>query len=217
MPPRTVSRRDFLKLTGLALGTGVVACSGLTALAAYSPSVTLPEFTVGDQNMSKKILIAYASKCGSTGEVAAAIGKTLAQNGAHVDVMPINKVTDLPGSQVVFVGSAIRMAKWLPEAADFVSENRTILQRVPTAFFTVCATMSEDTPANRAKAEGFIEPVRTVLAPAAEGYFAGKVDPERLSFIDNMMLKVKGTPVGDFRNWDKIRDWAQSTYAQICT
>ncbi len=217
MSTQTLSRRDFLKITGLALGTGVVACSGLTALAAYSPSVTLPEFTVGDQNMSKKILIAYASKCGSTGEVATAIGKTLAQYGARVDVMPLNKVTDLPGYQVVFVGSAIRMAKWLPEAANFVSENRTILQRVPTAYFTVCMTMIEDTPANRAKAAEFIGPVRAVLAPAVEGYFAGKVDPKRLSFIENTMLNVKGTPVGDFRNWDKIRDWAQSTYAQICT
>ncbi len=216
MPPRTWSRRDFLKITGLALGTGIVACGGLTALATYSPSVTLPESTLGDQNMSKKILIAYASKCGSTGEVATAIGKTLAQNGARVDVLPLQKVTDLPGYQVVFVGSAIRVAKWLPEAADFVRENRTLLQRVPTAYFTVCATMIEDTPANRAKAAGFIEPVRTVLTPAAEGYFAGKVDPQRLSFIDNTMLKIKGVPVGDFRNWDKIRDWASSTYAQIC-
>ncbi len=217
MSTQTLSRRDFLKITGLALGTSVVACSGLTALATSSPSVALPESALGDQDVSKKILIAYASKCGSTAEVATAIGNTLAQNGARVDVLPLNKVTDLPGYQVVFVGSAIRVAKWLPEAANFVSENRAILKRVPTAYFTVCMTLSEDTPANRAKAAGFIEPVRTLLAPAAEGYFAGKVDPQRLSFIDNTLLKAKGTPVGDFRNWDKIRDWASSTYAQICT
>ncbi len=216
MPTRTLSRRDFLKIAGLTLGTSVAVCSGLTVLATYSPSVTPSESTLGDQNMSKKILVAYASKCGSTGEVATAIGKTLAQYSARVDVMPLKKVTDLASYQVVFVGSAIRVAKWLPEAVDFVRENRTILQRVPTAFFTVCMTLAEDTPANRAKAAGFIEPVRTVFAPAAEGYFAGKVDPGRLSFIDNTMLNVKGVPVGDFRNWDKIRDWASSTYAQIC-
>ncbi len=217
MPPRTWSRRDFIKITGFTLGAGVVACSGLTALATYSPSATLPESTFGAPTMTRKILIAYASKCGSTGEVATAIGQTLAQNGARVDVRPLKEVADLPGYQVVFVGSAIRVAKWLPEAADFVRENRTILQRVPTAYFTVCATMIEDTPANRAKAAGFLEPVRTMLVPAAEGYFAGKVDPKRLSFIENTLLKAKGTPVGDFRNWDQIRDWAQSTYAQICT
>jgi menaquinone-dependent protoporphyrinogen oxidase len=217
MPARTLSRRNFLKITGIALGTGVVACSGVTALATHGPSITLPEATFGDQSMSKKILIAYASKCGSTGEVATEIGKTLAQNGVRVDVLPLKKVTDLSSYQAVFVGSAIRMGKWLREAADFVREKRTDLQRVPTAYFTVCMTMVEDTPAIRAKAAGFLDPVRAVLAPAAEGYFAGKVDPDRLSFLESTMFKAKGGTVGDFRDWDKIRGWAQSTYTQICT
>jgi menaquinone-dependent protoporphyrinogen oxidase len=215
MPTKTLSRRDFLKITGITLGTGVVACSGLTALAVHSPAVTLPESTYGDQNMSKKILIAYASKCGSTGEVASAIGKTLAQTGARVDVLPLKHVTDLSGYQVVFVGSAIRMGKWLPEAVTFVSENSASLQRVPTAYFTMCATLIEDTTANRAKAAGFLEPVRAVLTPAAEGYFAGKVDPDKLSFLENMALKAKSVPQGDFRDWTEITNWAQGTYAQI--
>ena len=122
MPKKTLSRRDFLKITGITLGTSVVACSGLTALATHSPAITLPESTYGDQNMSKKILITYASKCGSTGEVASAIGKTLAQTGVRVDVLPLRKVTNLSDYQAVFVGSAIRMGKWLREAADFVGD-----------------------------------------------------------------------------------------------
>ncbi len=216
MPTRTLSRRDFLKTAGLAVGAGVVACSGLTSVATYKPSVLMPESTFGDQNVSKRILIAYASKGGSTAEVASAIGKTLAQNGARVDVTPIDKVTHLEDYQAVFVGSAIRTAKWLAEAANFVRENQPSLQRVPTVFFTVCMTMVEDTPETRARAAGFLEPVRKVLAPAAEGYFAGKVDPQRLSFLESTMLKLKSTPVGDFRDWNKIRDWAQSTYALVC-
>ncbi len=216
MPKQTLSRRDFLKITGITLGSSVVACSGLAALATHRPAVNLSESTYGDQSMSKKILITYASKCGSTGEVAEAIGKTLAQAGARVDVMPLKKVTNLSDYQAVFVGSAIRVGKWLPEAANFVSENRASLQRVPTAYFTVCATMIEDIPASRAKAAGFIEPVRAVLAPAVEGYFAGKVDPETLSFLENTMLKAKNVPQGDFRDWDKVTSWAQSTYAQLC-
>jgi menaquinone-dependent protoporphyrinogen oxidase len=215
MSTRTVSRRDFLKTAGITFGVGVVACGGLTTLAAYSPSIPMPESTFGDRTASKKVLVAYASKCGSTGEVASAIGKTLAQNGARVDVMPLKEVTDLSSYQAIFIGSAIRVAKWLPEAVDFVSQNRAILQRVPAAYFTVCMTMVEDTPASRSKAAGFIEPVRAVLAPVAEGYFAGMVDPKRLSFIENTMLSAKGVPQGDFRDWNKITDWAQDTYSQI--
>jgi menaquinone-dependent protoporphyrinogen oxidase len=216
MPTQTLSRRGFLRTTGIALGAGVVACTGLAALATHSPAVNLPESYYGDKNMSKTVLVTYASKCVSTGEVANAIGKTLAQAGVRVDVLPLKNVTNLSGYQAVFVGSAIRMAKWLPEAADFISENRAILQRVPTAYFTVCATMIGDTPANRARAAAFVEPVRTVLIPAAEGYFAGKVDPASLSFFENISLKAKGVPQGDFRDWEKITSWVQSTYAQIC-
>jgi menaquinone-dependent protoporphyrinogen oxidase len=215
MPARTLSRRDFLKVTGITLGASAAACSGLAVLATHRPTITLTESTYGEQNMSKKILITYASKCGSTGEVAEAIGKTLVQNGAQVDVYPLKKVTRLSDYQGFFVGSAIRVAKWLPEATDFVSENRAILQSVPTAYFTVCMTLAEDTPANRVKAAGFLAPVRTVLAPAAEGYFAGKVDPHRLSFLENIMLKAKDVPRGDFRAWDRITSWAQDTYTQL--
>jgi menaquinone-dependent protoporphyrinogen oxidase len=193
-----------------------VACSGLTALATYHPPVTFPESAFGNQNTSKKVLVAYASKCGSTGEVATAIGETLAQNDVRVDVMPLKEVADLSGYQAVFVGSAIRVGKWLREAVDFVSDNRAALQQVPMAYFTVCMTMAEDTPANRARAAGFIDPVRTVLAPTAEGYFAGKVDFKRLSLLESTMLKAKGGIEGDFRDWNKIKDWAQNTYTQIC-
>jgi menaquinone-dependent protoporphyrinogen oxidase len=215
MPAKTRSRRDFLKITGITLGASVVTCGGLTALATHSPAGTLPEATYGDQTLSKKILITYASKCGSTGEVASALGKTLAQTGVRVEVLPVKKVTDLSGYQAVFIGSAIRMAKWLPEAVNFVSENRASLQRVPTAYFTLCATLIEDTAANRTRVAGFTEPVRAMLTPAAEGYFAGKVDPNSLSFLENISLQAKSVPQGDFRDWAKITNWAQSAYAQL--
>jgi menaquinone-dependent protoporphyrinogen oxidase len=215
MRPRTFSRRELLKVTGITFGAGVLACSGLTALATIKPAIKLPIATFGNKNLSRKVLIAYASKCGSTGEVGTVIGKTIAQNDVYVDVLPVQKVSDLASYQAVFVGSAIRIGKWLPEAIDFVNTNRAILQHLPTVYFTVCMTMVDDTPVNRTKAAGFIDTVRSTLVPTAEGYFAGDVDSKRLSFIEDTMLKVIGVPAGDFRNWEKIKDWTQSTRMQI--
>jgi menaquinone-dependent protoporphyrinogen IX oxidase len=77
-------------------------------------------------------------------------------------------------------------------------------------------TMAEDTPANQARAAGYIDPVRAVLPPAVEGYFGGKVDPARLSFFDSTVLQLRNGPQGDFRNWNKITSWAQSAYTQVC-
>jgi hypothetical protein len=45
--------------------------------------------------MSNKILVTYATCTGSTAGVAEAIGKTLAEDGTPVDVLPMLEVRDL--------------------------------------------------------------------------------------------------------------------------
>jgi menaquinone-dependent protoporphyrinogen oxidase len=215
MPNKKLSRRDFLKISGLTLGASAVACSGLTALAVQSPPINLTEISYGDRTMPQNVLIAYASKCGSTGEIAQSIGQTISQTGAYVDVLPIEQIADVSAYQTVFVGSAIRRGHWLPEAVDFLNQHQLELQNIPTACFTACMTLCEDTPESRQKAKSFFDPVREIFQPHAEGYFAGKVDPNRLSFMDNTMLKIVGTPEGDYRNWNAINQWATETYAAL--
>ena len=70
--------------------------------------------------MPNRILVTYASRAGTTAEVAEAIARTLTQEGAQVDVLPMNSVKDLSPYQAVVAGSAIRGSKWLPEAIQFV-------------------------------------------------------------------------------------------------
>jgi menaquinone-dependent protoporphyrinogen oxidase len=90
--------------------------------------------------MSNKILVAYASRNGSTAGVAEAIGKTLSESGAQVDVRPMQDVSDLTPYQAVVAGSAIRGGEWLPEAIQFVQTYRTTLAQKPFAAFLVCIT-----------------------------------------------------------------------------
>jgi menaquinone-dependent protoporphyrinogen oxidase len=58
--------------------------------------------------VSNKILVTYASRLGSTAGVAEAIGKTLAENGAEVEIRRMEDVTDLTPYSAVVAGSAIR-------------------------------------------------------------------------------------------------------------
>ena len=62
--------------------------------------------------MSNKILVTYATCTGSTVGVAEAIGKTLADGGAQVDVLPMQAVKDLAPYQAVVAGSAIQGKRW---------------------------------------------------------------------------------------------------------
>lgn len=85
--------------------------------------------------MNDRILVAYASKTGSTSGVADALGKQLAAGGAAVDVRQMKEVKDLSPYRAAVVGSAINGGKWLPEAMEFVQANQSQLNKMPTAIF----------------------------------------------------------------------------------
>ncbi len=155
--------------------------------------------------MTKKILVTYASKQGSTAEVAQTIADVLAQT-AHVDVLPMKMVSDLSGYDAAVVGSAIRVGSWLPEALDFVREQRAALRRLPVAYFTVCMTLIHDTADNRDKVRSYIKPARAVVEPVSVGMFAGRLDYRKLS---PMARAAVDAPEGDYRDWDRIMIWAQ--------
>lgn len=165
--------------------------------------------------MSNKILVTYASRAGSTAEVAEAIGKTLSEDGAQVDVMPMNAVKDLSGYRAVVAGSAIRGSKWLPEAMQFIQTHRSVLVQKPFAMFTVCITMAMKNANNyRAGLEGWVAPVRAMVKPLDEGFFAGMLDFSKLPFNwDTLMLRLTVAlgifPRGDHRDWNAIHNWAK--------
>lgn len=165
--------------------------------------------------MSKRVLVAYASKTGATAEVAEFMGKVLREAGAKVDVVPIKNVRDLDGYDLAFVGSAIRVGQWLKEAVSFVEAHKDALSQRPTAFFTVCLTLHEDTPENRQTVHAYLDPVRAIFTPQAEGFFAGRMQPARLGLLEKMMMRMMKPPEGDFRNWDAIRAWTGETYTQL--
>ena len=163
--------------------------------------------------MSDRILVAYASQTGSTAGVAEAIGRTLAEGGASVDVLPMRDVKDLTPYRAVVAGSAIHGGAWLPEAMQWLQDHRAELARVPFAPFLVCMTMAMANPSYRQGAAGWLKPVRSLVPAVSEGLFAGSLDVksirsfgDRLKFRLSVMLGV--WTEGDHRDWNAIRAWA---------
>jgi len=163
-----------------------------------------------------KILVAYASRTGSTAEIAQAIGATLAENGAQVDVIAMNDVKDLSPYSAVVAGSAIRKSKWLPEAAQFIQTHRAELAQKRFAEFTVCITLAmSNTEQYRAAVAKWVAPVRALVTPLSEGFFAGMLDFKKLPVnLDTLQLRLAVAlrifPRDDRRDWNAVRAWAES-------
>ena len=157
-----------------------------------------------------KILVTFATRAGSTYEVAARVADVLRAAGATVEIKPVTAVHEVKDYDAVVVGSAIRMGHWLPEAVGFVNTNREALSRIPTAYFLVSGLLRNDTPETRQQVLAFLDPVRALHEPVSIGLFAGKLDYSTIEGLDRSIAEAVSSAEGDWRNWEAIGEWAHN-------
>ena len=161
---------------------------------------------------TESILLAYASRFGSTQEVAETIAATLRKDGCEVDLRPMQDVKSLDRYDAVVLGAAIYNAKWHQEAHLFVSQHQEALCQLPVAIFTLGPLSASDAAKrnSRRQLEGELAKYPW-LKPVAVEIFAGKYDPSKpgLNFFERFV------PARDYRNWVAIRTWANQLSAQL--
>ena len=154
------------------------------------------------------ILVAYASKHGSTQGIAERISEKLHQLVKVNDVRSIDTVSD-PGSYEAFIiGSAIYYGSWMKEATEWVHYNQAILVAQPTWMFSVGplgVDFMDDEQQPKEKVE-FQESIK----PRDQRVFFGSLDNHKLSFTERMLAKAVRAPEGDYRNWEAIDAWTES-------
>lgn len=160
-----------------------------------------------------KILVTYASKHGSTGEIAEAITGELRKCGLDADTQEVDEVASIRGYDAVVLGSAIYAGNWLPEAKHFVEQHRTELGKRPVWLFS-------SGPLGMENMQPVVGPenVNTSIddTPIRDHYiFFGKLDPNDLGFVERLMTMGVGAPYGDFRDWEEIRQWARSIAGEL--
>lgn len=159
--------------------------------------------------MPRRLLVAYASRAGSTAEVAEKVGETLKGLGFDVDIRSVKEVTSVDEYGGIIIGSAVRMFKLLPETIKFAKKFKEAIKDKPVAYFIVCLLMKDDNEKTRSQALEYLKPLLEIKEPVSIGLFGGKMDYSRLPFIWRILFKGK-IPEGDFRDWQKITDWANS-------
>jgi menaquinone-dependent protoporphyrinogen oxidase len=161
---------------------------------------------------TKLILLAYATRYGSTQEVAETITAALREVGLEVDIQPIQEVKTLANYDAVVLGAAIYNAKWHPDAHQFLSQHQEALSQRPVVIFALGPLSTSDAARRNSRRQLDSELAKYLwLKPVAVEIFAGKYDPSKpgLGFFERLL------PARDHRDWHAIRAWANALPAQL--
>ncbi|MCJ7712247.1 MAG: flavodoxin domain-containing protein [Chloroflexi bacterium] len=161
--------------------------------------------------MTTRVLVAYASKMGSTAEIAERIAATLRVAGLEATAESARDVTDVTAYDAVILGSALYAAHWQRDANRFVSRHGATLKGRPVWLFSSGPLdrrlAAEDLPIAPQAAE-----VTAMLEPRGHRTFGGRLDADAPG-VDPQILATH--PIGDFRDWAVIDDWAASIAAEL--
>ncbi|WP_460370973.1 flavodoxin domain-containing protein, partial [Actinocorallia lasiicapitis] len=83
-----------------------------------------------------KVLVAYGSGRGGTGEIAERIGESLRELGLAVVVRPAREVTDVRSFDAVVLGGSLFMNRWHRDAHSFARRHQRILRQRPVWLFS---------------------------------------------------------------------------------
>ncbi len=154
------------------------------------------------------VLVAYASKHGSTQGIAERIAEMLRQMGKEVEARPVEAVENTGSYEAFVIGSAVYYGSWLKEATEWVHRNQAVLAQRPVWLFSsgpLGTEVKDAEPQPKEMAE-----FQQAIRPRDERIFFGALDHNRLSFAERMVLKAVRAPEGDFRDWQAIDAWAES-------
>ena len=177
----------------------------------------------------RRILIVYASHYGQTAKIAHFIADQLRETG---DMVTLSRVEDIrrgmaPGQfNGAIVGASINMGKHQRSIVRFVRENREVLERIPTAFFSVSGAACSPDDATRATARQYIANFLrdTGWHPGTTESVAGAMPYTKYSplmrWIVGRISRKEGGPVDtsrdyEFTDWKQVRRFAERFAAEL--
>lgn len=161
------------------------------------------------------VLIAYGTKEGQTAKIAERIAQIICNQGLQVTTFSVKDThidfaTDAYDAAIV--GGSIHIGHYPAHLREFVTRHRDWLNKVPSAFFTVCMAIQSQNAAEREEAgkygERFIDATR--WRPALIETFAGAVKYTQYNFITRFIMKMITKREGgstDTRHDHEYTDW----------
>jgi menaquinone-dependent protoporphyrinogen oxidase len=150
------------------------------------------------------ILVAYASKHGSTRTIANRIATILAAAGHDVEIQPADTVTDPDRYTAAVIGSAVYYGRWLADAADLVRKHPHALAARPVWLFS-SGPLGGQPITDPPEAADLVQCVQAI----EHRTFSGALDRAGLRVGERIVTKAVMAPDGDYRDWAEIDRWAR--------
>ncbi|MEA5455952.1 flavodoxin domain-containing protein [Sinomonas sp. JGH33] len=173
-----------------------------------------------------RVLIAYGTTEGQTAKIADVVADVVRENGHDAEAVD---VTTLGGEipdvyDAVVIGASVHVGKHDKHAVEFAHSNRSVLERLPSAFFSVSLAAHGDTE----EAEKYVEQFETETEwhPDAVAMFSGALLYTKYGFIKRRLMKKisEGKPGGlgldtsrdyVYTEWDGVKRFAEHFAKQL--
>lgn len=172
------------------------------------------------------VLVAYATRHGSTTAIAERIAQTLSDQGVPAEALPVAEVRDVAAYDAVVLGSAAYASHWLKEATRFAHRHREELAARPVWLFS-SGPLGTDEVDERGRdvletsRPREFDKLAELLGVRDEQVFFGAYDAEAapIGVMERTMRHLPAgksmLPSGDFRDWGAIASWAGGIATQL--
>lgn len=161
----------------------------------------------------KSVLVVYASRMGSTGEIASLVGERLTRRGYKIDVLSAATARDARLYDAVIVGSAVYLRRWDRTALRYLQAQAPDLAERPAWLFQSgpCGPGARTEPVRIPRA---VARFCAKIGMAAPVTFGGNLDESRATTWLARRVAA-GDLAGDSRDWNEIRAWADGVADQL--
>lgn len=164
-----------------------------------------------------KILVAYASAHGTTGEVANFMARILENFGADVTCAPVEKVESVAEYDAFVLGSAIHEGVWLQGMLLFLDKFEAELMQKPVYFFVTCIRIVEADGYEHVMKQYMYAPTLEKLKVRNVNAFGGAIQLNNINWDERWALGLRydGTNLqsrlnADYRDWYSISAWVNN-------
>ena len=168
--------------------------------------------------MNVKTVFIYSSVDGQTLKICHALRDQLLRNEQNVVVVSIDDFNEeVTNFEKLIIGSSIRYGVHNKKIIDFINMHKNQLNSIKTVFFSVnlvARKIEKSAPDTNPYVIKFFKSID--WTPTMVGVFAGKLDYQKYSFFDRIMIQfimwmTKGptnpsTEI-EYTNWDRVKEF----------